>query len=64
MSRSARMNSPAESGLKTTAGHPGGLEPDLGLSVICAVESANSRSRFAPLSFLRPKRTSPSPTHG
>src|SRR6185295_1677167 len=60
-SRSACMNSPAESGLKTTAATRSGFRPSSVSSVICAVESAKSRSRFAPLSFLRPKRTSPSP---
>src|SRR5215213_6587853 len=61
MSRSACMNSPAESGLKTTAATRSGLRSSSVSRVTCAVESAKRRSRFAPLSFLRPKRTSPRP---
>src|SRR4029453_9665341 len=52
---------PAESGLKATAATRSGFRPSSVSRVIRAVESAKSRSRFAPLSFLRPTRASPSP---
>ena len=60
-SRSTRANSPAESGLKTTAATPAGRRPSSDSSVTCAVESAKSLSSFAPLSFFLPKRMSPRP---
>src|SRR5918996_900074 len=62
ISRSARANSLAERGLKTTAAAPEGRRPSSVSSVICAVERAKSLSSFAPLRRFRPKRMSVRPT--
>src|SRR5436305_9004662 len=55
------MNSPAESGLKTTAPTPDDFSPHSISSVTRAVESAKSRSPAGSFSFLRPKRMLPRP---
>src|SRR5918996_4198572 len=62
ISRSARANSLAERGLKTTAAAPEGRRPSSVSSVICAVERAKSLSSLAPLRRFRPKRMSVRPT--
>jgi hypothetical protein len=59
---SARTKSPADSGLKVTAALPAGRRPSSVASVTCAVESANSWSVEASLSFLRPNSVSNRPT--
>ena len=57
---SVDANSPAESGLKMSAESPAGVSEHSVWSVTAAVESANSLSAAGSLSFLRPKRMSPS----
>src|SRR5207302_6964257 len=56
------VNSPAESGLKTTAPAPAGFRPHSTSSVTADVVSANRRSPAGSLSFARPDRMSRRPT--
>src|SRR5205085_8854609 len=57
------VNSPAESGLKTTAPAPAGFRPHSTSRVTAAVVRANRRSPAGSLSFARPDRMSRRPTY-